>query len=75
MTVQREVSDKCLRFVTTDEADVAHVVKEVIDHDCYGIRGLKPFPQFVIDGGACFGAFTLFVWALGTSTELCTNSC
>lgn len=38
---------------------------EVIDADCYGLRKMDPRPDYVLDGGACFGAFTLFALARG----------
>jgi len=46
------------------------VLDEVIARDCYGIRSLPQAPDVVVDGGACFGAFSLFAWSLGVKRIL-----
>jgi FkbM family methyltransferase len=44
------------------------ILEEVVTEDCYGLRELDPFPRLVVDGGACFGAFSFFAWALGADS-------
>lgn len=66
----REVAGRMLHFATDGNKDndvvVEEIVDEVIGRDCYGVKTLTPAPAFVLDGGACFGAFSLLCWALGT---------
>lgn len=45
------------------------IVEEVILADCYGLRKMDPAPDFVLDGGACFGAFTLFARSRGAAVR------
>lgn len=41
------------------------IVDEVVTADCYGLRSMLPPPDYVLDGGACFGAFTLLAHERG----------
>ena len=56
-----------LRFVEYDEA----ILREVIETDCYRLGPPEGGPSWsveqllVLDGGACFGAFSLYAAALG----------
>lgn len=55
-----------IKFVEKDDA----IVQEVIVQDCYGLRNLTPFPECVVDGGACFGAFSLNAFSCGAQYVL-----